>query len=248
MLSHTVLAPRGTASRLDSPAATAALLASVAHEVRNPLFAISALLDAWAARGTDADGERYRHLMAQEVDRLRRLMTGLLEYGQPAAPADLRPLSLAIVLGEAIRACTPLAASRNVRILSDRLPSLVVSTNPDRLVRAFVNVLDNAVQHSSSGSAVTIDWRCEEGEVSPVVCVGVRDRGPGLDDADLLRLFTPFFRGRKNGVGLGLAVAQRVVHEHGGCIRARNDPAGGARFEIILPLDAAREAGRPDLT
>jgi two-component system, NtrC family, sensor histidine kinase HydH len=76
--------------------------------------------------------------------------------------------------------------------------------------------------------------RCAAG-----LCLSVEDRGAGLAAADALRIFEPFFTTRATGTGLGLSVVRRVVHAHGGSVRAEPRPGGGARFELILPLVAA---------
>ena len=75
--------------------------------------------------------------------------------------------------------------------------------------------------------------RCEAG-----VCLDVEDRGTGLAEADAARVFEPFFTTRATGTGLGLSVVRRVVHAHGGHVRAAPRPGGGARFELVLPLSA----------
>ena len=107
---------------------------------------------------------------------------------------------------------------------------------PDLLWRAIENVVRNAVKHGGAGGSVELRLRADAG----LVHVDVLDRGPGIAPGDLPTIFQPFFRSNpaKNNVdghGLGLAIAERVVHAHGGTIRARNREGGGLEVAIALP-------------
>ncbi|MCK6592495.1 MAG: ATP-binding protein, partial [Polyangiaceae bacterium] len=99
----------------------------------------------------------------------------------------------------------------------------------------LVNLLENAAKHTPEGSA--IDLRTEVAENALVVEVG--DRGPGIHEGDEERIFERFYRGpkaRASGVGLGLPICRAIAQAHGGTIRARNRPGGGAVFQVSIPL------------
>jgi signal transduction histidine kinase len=105
-----------------------------------------------------------------------------------------------------------------------------------RLVYAFENVINNAIQHSEAGSVVEVTCgTVSAGDRTYIECK-VRDRGPGFREDDLPRVFEPFFTRRRGGTGLGLSIVQRVVDEHGGSVAAGNDPDGGASVVIRLPV------------
>jgi PAS domain S-box-containing protein len=210
------------------------LVAGVAHEVRNPLFAMSVNIDALAVVVKDqADVAELVDALRSERDRMSRLMEDLLHYGRPARVAMLQE-HLGRVLDGVLASCDAIAAAHGVQLRrSGDLDGIHVLMNRQRLEEVFANLIENACQHSKRGSVVRIElarhderWvRCQ-----------VRDAGPGFPPDALSRVFEPFFTRRKGGTGLGLAIVQRFVIEHGGRVRADNDTAGGAVVTVDLPV------------
>jgi PAS domain S-box-containing protein len=229
---------RESLRRSQTMAAMGALLAGVAHEVRNPLFSISATVDALEAELRDRPefGELSGVLRAQ-VARLTQLMRDLLDYGKPAelsrtaaTPGD--------PVRTAARACAAMASTRGVALSTELAPDLpAVSLDVGRMEQVFENLIANAVQHAPRGSAVRLDVAAVRGEDGNVaVRFRVADEGPGIPPDDLPRLFEPFFSRRKGGTGLGLPIVQRIVEAHGGTVTAENRPPGGALFTVTLPV------------
>jgi PAS domain S-box-containing protein len=219
-------------------AAMGSLVGAVAHEVRNPLFALSATVDVMEARLGAVEGlGNYLGRLRQELDRLSALMRDLLDYGRPHTP-ELVPGSLAPVLQQALEACRPLAEHRSVE-LESRLPAAglpEVAFDRGRLIEVFENVIENAVQHSPDGAVVRVEAGFEQDGDAPAVRVWVNDQGPGFQPQDIPNVFEPFFTQRPGGTGLGLAIAWRIVRDHGGSIEASNPPQGGAQITVTLPL------------
>jgi signal transduction histidine kinase len=219
----------------------------VAHEVRNPLFSISATLDALHAElGDDGRYADYWPMLRSQVGRLQQLTRDLLDYGKPQrlrrAPSQLRD-----VVQRSVRACALLSRQAGVELRDDlpaELPPLELDIG--RIEQVFENLIANAIQHSPRGGQVRIAAlaRSDEG-LSEVRC-SVADQGPGIPEHDLPHVFAPFFSRRKGGTGLGLALAERIVHDHGGRVLAANQPAGGAVFTVCLPVTAGAEGGAPD--
>jgi signal transduction histidine kinase/ligand-binding sensor domain-containing protein len=222
--------------RSQTMSAMGSLVAGVAHEVRNPLFGISANLDAFesnVAAGTEF--RPFLNFMRGEVNRLTALMQDLLDYGRPAHSA-LSPGAVAEVVGEAVESCASLAASRDVASVNGvaaPLPSVLMDHK--RLVQVFQNILQNAIQLSPAGGTVTVEGWAENGAEGAAVVVKVSDSGPGFAPDDLPRAFEPFFSRRRGGTGLGLAIVQRIVEAHGGTVTVENRPTGGAVLTVRLP-------------
>jgi len=218
-------------------AAMGSLVGAVAHEVRNPLFALSATVDVMEARLGDVEGlGNYLGRLRHELDRLSALMQDLLEYGRPHSPA-LVPGSLGPVLDRALEACRPLAERSSVT-LSSRLPPgglPEIVLDGGRLAQVFENVIENAIQHSPASGTVRVEARVEDEGGRPVVRVLVEDQGPGFAPDDLPKVFEPFYTQRRGGTGLGLAIAWRIVQDHGGAIEAANTARGGAEVRVTLP-------------
>ena len=215
------------------------LLGGVVHEIRNPLCAIQATLDAFEARfGSREEFQRYTAVLRGELDRLEHLMKDLIDFSEPIG-ADEAALPVSQVLEEAVVHCTPAARRGNVKIDCDVAPDLPPLTL-DRLrgAEAFQKLLENAIQHSPEGSRVKIFARLHRPEGGPAaVECRVEDEGPGFPPADLPRVFDPFFRRRRGGSGLGLAIARRLVEAQGGLIAAANRSGGGASVLVRFPAE-----------
>ncbi len=214
-----------------------ALVAGVAHEVRNPLFAISATVDAMeqASNGTLSE---YFAVLREEIDRMTRLMQDLLAYGRPAAPV-FNAVPAGDIVDSSVRNCTPLANRQNVRLKKTVRANPTIVADRERLGRALENLIDNAVQHSAAESTVTVQCSSRSRRGPRYVEIKVLDRGRGFAPDDLPRAFEPFFSRRKGGTGLGLALVQQIVQEHGGEVIAANRPGGGAEVTISIPLPRA---------
>jgi PAS domain S-box-containing protein len=237
-ITHTVQL-QASLRRSEMMSALGSLVAGVAHEVRNPLFSISATLDAFEARfGADGDYSRYIAVLRTELSRLSQLMKDLLDYAKPRN-LDLVPGSLADVVDDAVKICARLARTRRVRLQNQaRGPFAPVAMERNRLLEVFQNLVENAIQHSPAGAAVTISAQeTDEGDRRFVECA-IHDAGPGFREEDLPRLFEPFFTRRRGGTGLGLSIVQRIVEEHGGMVWAANAPEGGALMRVRLPMAA----------
>jgi signal transduction histidine kinase len=223
--------------RSETMAAMGSLVAGVAHEVRNPLFGISSTLDAFEARfGAREEHQRYIRVLRGELERLTELMRELLEYGRPPS-LELSPGRVEEIIAEAVQTCAPHAKRANVEIVNNvrgAFPPVLMDRR--RLLQAFQNLIENAVQHSPAGGIVTVEAEAiHDYEPAWIDCV-IKDAGPGFQTEDLPRIFEPFFTRRRGGTGLGLSIVQRIVEEHQGTIAASNRSEGGAVMTVRLPL------------
>jgi len=194
-------------------------------------------LDAFEARFNDrTDYIRYTNVLRDEVGRLTLLMEELLEYGKPFK-GELCLESVEEVIAKSLRACLPIADVAHVKLVHnvhDAPPRLMVDRR--RLSKVFVNLIENAIQHSTSGDTVIVETHeVHESNQRWVDCV-VRDSGPGILPQDLPNIFEPFFSKRRGGTGLGLAIADRIMGEHGGKLIAGNNGNGGACMTARFPL------------
>ncbi|HEU4510586.1 MAG TPA: PAS domain S-box protein [Pyrinomonadaceae bacterium] len=215
------------------------LVAGVAHEVRNPLFGISSILDAFETRFADrTEYLRYTNVLRDEIGRLTILMEELLEYGKPFR-GELYLVSMDEMVSRSVKACLPKADLAKVTLESDVEESLPkIRIDRRRLSKVFVNLIENAIQHSPQPSVVHIEARrVTDGGHEWVQCA-IKDSGKGILDEDLPKIFEPFFSKRRGGTGLGLAIAQRIMQEHGGKLIAGNNPEGGACMIARFPIPA----------
>lgn len=213
------------------------IVAGVAHEVRNPLFSISANLDAFEAElGDRAEYRELARTLRNGVRRLEKLMEDLLEYGRPRVPA-FEEAPLLLVAEDAVAACEALAARKKVRLVLEAAPDLPpVRHDRRRLAHVLQNLLENAIHHSAAQGVVVLRLDLGSGGSGNHVVLKVEDRGPGIAPEDLPRVFDPFFTKRKGGTGLGLSIVQRIVEEHGGVVAAASREGGGTTMTVQLPL------------
>jgi signal transduction histidine kinase len=220
------------------------LVAGVAHEVRNPLFAISANLDALEIQfGDDSPHAKTFAVLHREVDRLSDLMQELLDYGRSHS-LEVTRCALSEVVSQAIRASVPLARSRDVELL-DAVPGGLpqVPMDAKRIGQVLQNLIENAIQHTGPGGRVMVTAAVSAEHGQELVVCSVLDDGSGFREQDLPRIFEPFFTRRRGGTGLGLSIVARIVEEHGGRVTAANRPEGGAVMAVKLPLDPLPATG-----
>jgi signal transduction histidine kinase len=219
--------------------AMGSLVAGVAHEVRNPLFSISATVDAIEAiYGVQPELKDHTTLLRAQVGRLTQLTRDLLDYGRPQA-LQRAPTDMAEVVRRATRACATLLSERRVTVREQLKPGLPrLDVDGARIEQALENLLSNAIQHSPEGGVVTVRGELEASDGERFVRCAVEDQGKGLAEGDMARIFEPFFTRRRGGTGLGLPIVRRIISAHGGRVYAGNLREGGACFTLWLPVHA----------
>ncbi len=219
-------------------------LGMAAHDLRGPLgnILISAemLLAGFHGHLNPEQADLLKELAASAVG-MKKLVNDLLDVSAIEAGSltlEPRPCAPAAVLRAGLRGRRFPAARKKIDLVEDFSPSVPESflLDPDRLRQVIDNLVGNAVKFSPPGTRVTLEASaCPEG-----LLVSVRDQGPGLDE-DAAGLFEPFARGGgapppgEKSVGLGLAIAKRIVEAHGGRIWAENAPDRGAVVRFTIP-------------
>lgn len=221
------------------------LMRDISHELRSPLARLNVALGlARRKAGPEAQGHLDR--MEREAERLNVLIGELLSLslmesdarGIERVPVDLQLLLREIVEDAEFEAT---GAGRKVRIVLEE-PAIVAGV-PELLRRAIENVVRNAVRFTREGTAVEIRLSSSSAGPRPAATISVRDRGPGVPEESLEKLFEPFYRvadardRKTGGTGIGLAITRRAVRLHGGSVRASNTPEGG--LEVVLELPAS---------
>jgi signal transduction histidine kinase len=216
------------------------LSAGVAHEIRNPLSAIDLNLhllqeEIGADRINDEAVRRYSDIVNAEVRRIRGIVDNFLRFARPTSLVldDVRLDGVARHIGELVRYE---AQEHGVSILiefPDDLPA--VSGDETQLGQVFLNLMINAVQAMPQGGTLRVSGLTRSTDSGPLVEVAVRDTGTGINKADLTKVFEPFFSTKPEGNGLGLAIAYRIIEDHGGTIRVTSEPGAGTTFVLSFP-------------
>jgi signal transduction histidine kinase/ActR/RegA family two-component response regulator len=219
-------------------------LASLAHELRNPLAPIRSAVEVLQIRDANGqDAERARAVIVRQVAHMTRLIDDLLDVSRITVDKlvlQKSHLDLAQVVATAVEASRPLIAERNHRLwISLPSSSVTLSADPARLAQVLSNLLTNAAKYTEPGGDIWVTAQSDETHV----VVSVRDNGIGIDPAFLPRVFDLFTQGdhpgdtSAGGLGIGLTLARRLVEMHDGQIEAESQGLGtGSNFSVRLPL------------
>jgi signal transduction histidine kinase len=209
-----------------------------AHELRTPISVIRAA--ATLALERERDGAEYRATLEQVhrvSEEMTDLTTRLLALARAATPNDPKPINLAdlaLLVAEHFET-EALAKGVQLQITADDAPT---HGDASALLLAVGNLVQNAIRYSPRNAIVDI----QSGRVMGQAVLGVRDRGPGIEELEVSRLLQPFQRGddaQAGGAGLGLALTQAIVTAHAGSLELRNTSEGGLLARIVLPLQAS---------
>ncbi|HEX2955549.1 MAG TPA: ATP-binding protein, partial [Chitinispirillaceae bacterium] len=211
------------------------LTSGVAHEVRNPLNAISVVLEALFQDIGDVQEYRlYREHLFTHVERLKKLMQEILELGRPIEPSKVKTIDLEDLIREIVEIWHSSSPQNqfNIEIKTDNSADMRVKVNSMKMQQVFMNILDNAMQHSDSSKNILITISSEDG----FCLTKVTDYGTGIKPEHLGKIFDPFFTTRKRGTGLGLSIVKHVIEVHGGRITIENNiVVPGCTVTIMLP-------------
>lgn len=219
-------------------------VANVSHELRSPLASLRAALETLqgGAINDPKDRDTFLTLALQEVVRLQDLVNGLLELSTLETGIGIEfkeGVKLEEVVQKAVESQLPRVLQAGLKLQVDiggALPP--VRADPERLQRAVINLLDNAIKFTPAGGRITVAaYATDEG-----VAIRVEDTGIGIDHEERERIFERFYRSKRArqmpGAGLGLAIVKHVVEAHGGKVWADALPEGGSAFTVVIPVSS----------
>jgi two-component system, NtrC family, sensor histidine kinase HydH len=234
------LALQQESARQERFAALGEMAAVLAHEIRNPLGAIKGLAQFLGEkRAADPQQLEMTRTIADEATRLERLVNDLLTYARPRLP-NCQPTDLPGVLNEVLRLVGPAANAAGVAYRLDVVGNAFpISADAEQLKQLFGNLVLNAIQAMPAGGRLTLTQRPLDGKSRTLraVEVVVEDTGSGISEADLSRIFEPFYTTRSKGTGLGLAICTQITAAHGGTIRVARTGPKGTTILVTLPVE-----------
>lgn len=222
------------------------MAAGIAHEVRNPLAAVRSMVQL-VRNDTAPPGDRHRLLdnVVSEVDRVNRVLSGMLALGRPTASRDERT-DIAALASDAANFCQAYAKQRGELIDASLRESLWVQGDPHELRQVLVNLLLNACQASRAGQTIVVEGTSRTDSTGKTkIVVRIMDSGEGMPRHVLDRVFEPFFTTKQDGGGLGLSICRDAVQRHGGDITIASEPNLGTVVSVELPqVSHAANSGR----
>ncbi len=214
---------------------------AIMHDLRNPLFTMRAYLQGLeqGLATTPEKTTRYVRSCQDQLERVDQLVADLLllhRLNYVEQPARYEQVDLAEVVLAALENGRQRAEAKGVTVAGDGHGPCIVHGDSQLLLRAFENLLMNAIRETPSGTLVEVSWTCDEG----VCSFHILDRGPGFAPDEIPYLLDPYREGGKRAavseVGLGLTIAQRILQAHGGYISAGNRADGGAHVGGVIPV------------
>jgi signal transduction histidine kinase len=212
-------------------------LASVVHELRQPISAAVAALAVMRVRPDRPRGEAAREVVERQMQQISRITDDLLDAtrivrGQ--VPLQIEPHDLCAIARRSLETVAAAATARGIR-MSSVIPDgpVIAPADESRIEQVLVNLLSNAMRYTPAGGAVEVALEPSDATAA----IRVRDTGEGISADQLVRIFDLFVRGeRSQGLGIGLAVARALIEAHGGSITAQSGgPGRGSEFTVRLP-------------
>jgi signal transduction histidine kinase len=229
---------QGEMARAEHLATIGELAAGLAHEIRNPLAGIAGVVEVMGRELPQASSSRTVLPEVQsEIQHIQAILNDLLAYARPRPP-EFHPADLNATVEQAVFLARQQVRTTPIEITlepDNRLPRIL--HDPVQVQQVILNLLLNGIQAITKQGKIAVALR-REGEYA---VVRIRDNGKGISREALPKIFKPFFTTRKEGTGLGLPLAKGIVESHQGRIEVTSEPAGGAQFEVWLPISRAKD-------
>jgi two-component system, NtrC family, sensor histidine kinase HydH len=221
------------ADQAERMAALGRLAAGLAHEIRNPLSAISGSVQMLRTSAIETDDKQLCDIVLREAKRLDELVSDMLDLARPRKPA-LAPTNLRQILEDVIRLAGNWGRSQSdvaVRLLPSGSSSISVLADAAQLRQILWNLVRNAVQASAAGGEVRVRLI----ETPTEFEITVEDDGTGIDSSAVVHIFDAYYTTRSHGTGIGLAVVKRIADDHGYGLEVDSAKGAGATFRLRIP-------------
>jgi len=225
------------------------LIYDISHELRSPLARLNVALDL--GRKRNGDDPAFDH-MERNLERLNEMIERLLTIARldtTTTPIEMTTVNLTELVSQVVHDAGFEAQERDVVVTLNAAEQYLVFGNAELLHSAIENVVRNAIRYTAAGKQVEVGIQRKENDGLSWVLLTTRDYGSGIPESDLVRIFQPFYRvadardRESGGVGLGLAITDRVIRTHKGTIRAKNVTPKGLQIDILLPEHGKITAG-----
>jgi two-component system sensor histidine kinase HydH len=224
---------QGEIRRKEKLAAIGGLAAGVAHEIRNPLSSIKGIATYFKNKfDEDSSDKEMAGVMIQEVDRLNRVISELLEFARPPE-IKLKKTDVNSLIEHSVRLIEKEASSKDIAIKLDLSQQpLPAEIDSDRFSQCLLNLYLNSLQAMEKGGQLSIkDSLTDDSHI----IIEIKDTGSGIKAENLNKIFDPYYTTKTKGTGLGLAIVHKIIEAHNGNIKVRSAPGQGTTFIIGIP-------------
>ena len=206
----------------------------VAHEIRNPLGSIKGAAQYLKEEATTEEQRELLNVIVEGTDRLNSVVSKFLDYARPYQ-LNLKGQNVNVIIQKAISIIAANKLVEKIKIiqdLDDQLPE--AELDEQQFMQVILNIALNAIESMPHGGTLTFRTSSRELETEGAISVTISDTGVGINKKDFKDIFKPFFTTKERGVGLGLAICQKIIKEHGGSISVQSNPSDGTIFIISL--------------
>lgn len=217
------------------------LLASIAHEIKNPLAGIKGAAQLLRDKVRDDGSLEYISLIVKETDRLNKV---LQDYLTICKNPVLHYVNIYETVEKAIELANIPSKNGTIKIRKIYDPSLPdVLGDEGKLLQVFLNMIKNALDAMPKGGVLEIvtkpsdEYVIKEGKIRRLAAISIRDTGHGISHSEIQKIFLPFYTKKKKGTGLGLALSKKIIKDHNGFIRVESSKDKGTTFHIYLPFE-----------
>ncbi|MDN3512477.1 MAG: ATP-binding protein [Candidatus Jettenia sp. CY-1] len=209
------------------------MAAYIAHEIRNPLVTIGGFARA-ILRTSDQNNQTRQSIevIVEEVKRLEKILANIMDFSKPYEPVKILS-QINEILENTCSLMEPYFKSGNIQLtkkLDTKIPKIIMDST--QMKQVFLNIIKNAVESMPDGGMLTVETMPE----GKYIKINIIDRGKGMTAKTMKNIFTPFFTTKMDGTGVGLAVSQKIVDDHGGYIKVNSALSEGTTFSIYLPV------------
>ncbi|GEJ55542.1 sensor histidine kinase [Anaeromyxobacter diazotrophicus] len=201
----------------------------VAHELKNPLTGVKALVQLGLRNPAEAASRDRLEIVDREVTRMQEILQNYLSFTRPLQEVTPRRVELGRLVSDTLEVLSARADGARVRLYTQG--EAAIDADPRRLKEALLNLVANAIEATPPGGEVDVEVRPAGGDAEIVI----RDTGRGMTAETLRRIGTPFFTTRDDGTGLGVVLARSVIAQHGGSLRYESELGQGTRVRVALP-------------
>jgi two-component system sensor histidine kinase HydH len=211
------------------------LASGIAHEIRNPLSSIKGFAQFFQGKLKPSSQDRgYADIMIREVERLDRVIAGLLDFARPQEPHP-EPTSIREILDHSLELLQSDLREKEIEVERNYHDGDInLNIDRDQITQAFINIFKNSLESMERKGKLRISLSRNRDKT--MLEIKVSDTGRGISRENLSRIFDPFFSTKKKGTGLGLAITLKIIENHGGEIGVDSFEGKGTNFRILLPL------------
>jgi len=225
-------------------AALGEVVASIAHEIKNPLVSIGGFARRLERNLRDNSAEKkYMRIVLKEVNRLENILNQTLAYSKEI-PLPSRAQQINRIIEDSLSILEGEIKDRNISVSKELDPNLPpLASDPEQIKQIFLNLFLNAIQAMGKNGQLSVKTFLARPRKRDILQIEVTDTGGGIPQEDLENIFNPFFTTKHDGTGLGLAITHKIITRYGGEIEVVNHPGAGATFVIRFPLPGPKAAG-----